>query len=110
MTGGLVSAAPHKLRVDDRTVARSLADRGGKIIGDYGSFTVLEADDALLTGANSNHLEVADDWNLIRLNAREMDTSVPQVKALRKARGAFAGRNLHLVQFAGPVKTEWLEA
>jgi hypothetical protein len=110
LTGGLVSAAPHKLRVDDPALVRTLADRGGKVIGDYGSFTVLEADDALLAGVNSNHLEVADDWNLIRLNAREMDTSAPQVKALRKTRGAFSGRNLHLVQFAGPVKTEWLEA
>lgn len=103
-------AAPHKLRVDDPALARTLAAKGAKVIGEYGAFTALEADDALLAGADSNHLEVADDWNVIRLNARELDTTAPEVKALRKPRGSFAGKTLHLVQFAGPVKVEWLEA
>jgi hypothetical protein len=109
MTSGFVSAAPHKLRVEDPALARTLAAQGGKVIGEYGAFTVLDADDALLSGANSNRVEMADDWNLVRLNAREMDTTTMEVKALRKSRGAFAGRQLHLVQFAGPVKAEWLE-
>lgn len=110
MTGGVVVAAPHKLRVDDPALARSLAAKGAKVIGEYGAFTALEADDALLAGANSNHLDIADDWNVIQLNARELDTTAPEVKALRKMRGSFAGKTLHLVQFAGPVKVEWLDA
>ena len=110
MTGGMVLAAPHKLRVDDPALARTLAAQGGEIVGEYGAFTVVEADDALLADANSNRLEVADDWNVIRLNAREMDTTAADVRALRKPRGSFAGKTLHLVQFAGPVKPEWLEA
>jgi len=106
----MVFAAPHKLRVDDPALTRTLAAKGAKVIGEYGAFTAMEADDALVAGANSNHLEVADDWNVIRLNAREMDTTAAEVKALRKPRGSFAGKMLHLVQFAGPVKVEWLEA
>ncbi|HWD91106.1 MAG TPA: S8 family serine peptidase [Verrucomicrobiae bacterium] len=103
-------AAPHKLRLEDASLARNLAAQGAKVIGDYGAFTVLEADDALLTGSATNHAEIVDDWNLIRLNSRLLDTRAPETKALRKSRGAFAGRRLHLVQFAGPVKPEWLAA
>jgi hypothetical protein len=101
-------AAPHKLRVDDPTLTRALVAQGAKVIGDYGSFSVLNADDALLADGISNRVEVADEWNLIRLNARELDTRAPEVKALRNVRGVFAGRKLHLIQFAGPVKPEWL--
>lgn len=103
-------AAPHKLRVDDPVLTRNLVAQGAKVIGDYGAFTVLEANDALLAGDVSNHVEVADDLNMIHLNAREMDTRAPEVKALRKVRGTFAGKRLHLLQFAGPVKPEWLAA
>lgn len=109
-TSGVVLAASHKVRVEDPVLARELAARGGKVIGEYGAFTVLEADDALLTGVDSNRVEVDDDWNLIRLHAQPLDTSTAQVKALRKPSSAFAGRKLHLVQFSGPVKSEWLAA
>jgi subtilase family protein len=101
-------AAPHKLRVEDPVLTRALVAQGAKVIGDYGTFSVLSADDALLSNGVSNHVEIADQWNLIRLNARRIDTSAPEVKALRKPRGAFAGKRLHLVQFAGPVKPQWL--
>lgn len=104
------SAAPHKLRVDDPAIANTIAAKGGKIIAQYGAFTVLEADDSSLAGVDTNRLRIADDWNFIRLNARLMDTRVPEIKALRKPRVAFAGKRLHLVQFAGPLKTEWFDA
>src|SRR6185437_4316524 len=96
-------AVPHKLRVEDPVVVRALVAQGARVVGDYGAFSVLVADDALLNGL-SNHVEIADDWNLIRLNTGQLDTSAPGTRALRKTRGAFAGKRLHLVQFAGPVK------
>lgn len=102
-------AASHKVRVEDPALAKTLMIGGAKVIGDYGSFKVLEVDDAQLGGAISNRVEISDDWNLIRLNAQTMDTQAAGVKALRKARGVFSGRRLHMVQFAGPVKPEWLE-
>ena len=102
-------AGSHKVRVEDPALAKSLVAQGAKIIGDYGTFRVLSADDALLANGVSNRVEIADELNLIRLNARQVDTSAPETKALRKSRGAFAGKRLHLVQFAGPVKPQWLD-
>lgn len=107
--GGVVFAAPHKLRVDPAT-AKTLVAKGATLIADYGAFSAVEADDSLLVGIDTNNVEVSDDWNLIRLNAKPLDTSTPQVKALRHTLGSFSSRMLHLVQFAGPVKPEWLEA
>lgn len=103
-------AAPHKLRVNDPALANSLVAKGAKVIGHYGAFSVLEADDAALVGTATNRLEIADRWNYIRLNAREMGTRAAEIKALRKPIGAFSGKRLHLVQFAGPIKPEWVEA
>jgi len=105
--GFSATAAPHKLRVEDPVLVRQLVAQGAKVIGDYGTFSVLNADDSLLAGI-SNRVEVADQWNLIRLNARPINTSAPAARALRKTAGAFAGKRLHLVQFAGPVKERWL--
>ena len=105
-----VLAAPHKLRINDPALAKALAAWGGKVIGDYGAFTVLEADDSLLAAGESNRVEVADNWNLIRLNAQTVDTRTAQTKALRKNLTAFTGKRLHLVHFAGPIKPEWREA
>ena len=101
-------AAPHKLRVEDPVLTKALVAQGAKVIGDYGTFSVLDADDALLANGVSNRVEVADEWNLIRLNSRELDTRTPEVKAQRNSRNVFAGKKLHLVQFAGPVKPGWL--
>jgi len=105
--GLTATAAPHKLRIEDPVLVRQLVAQGAKVIGDYGTFSVLSADDSLLGGI-SNRVEVADEWNLIRLNARPINTSAPEAKALRKTVGAFTGKRLHLVQFAGPIKERWL--
>src|SRR5262249_11705090 len=39
-----------------------------------------------------------------------LDTRQSEVQALRKSVGAFAGKRLHLIQFAGPVLPEWHDA
>ena len=105
--GFSASAAPHKLRVEDPVLVRQLVAQGAKVIGDYGTFSVLIADDSLFGGV-SNRVEVADQWNMIRLNARPINTGAPEAKAMRKSVGAFTGKHLHLVQFAGPIKERWL--
>jgi hypothetical protein len=101
-------AAPHKLRVEDPVLTRQLVAQGAKVIGDYGTFRVLKADDSLLGAGVSNRVEITDEWNLVRLNARPINTDTPEGKALRKSVGFFAGKRLHLVQFAGPIKERWL--
>ena len=109
LTFGLTAgAAPHKVRIEDPVLVRELVAQGAKVIGDYGTFSVLNADDSLLGNGVSNRVEIADQWNLIRLNARLLNTSAAEAKALRKTAGAFAGKRLHLVQFAGPIKERWL--
>ncbi|HZL42290.1 MAG TPA: S8 family serine peptidase, partial [Verrucomicrobiae bacterium] len=104
----MASGAPHKLRVTDRALAQSLLSQGARFVADYGDFEVLEADPAL-AGASTGQ-EIADQLDRIELKARLLDTRKPEIQSLRKVAGAFSGRRLHLIQFGGPVKPEWLEA
>ena len=55
-------------------------------------------------------VEVRDGYNSILLNAAHLDTSKTEVQALRKKVGAFAGKRMQLVQFAGPVQPAWRKA
>ncbi|MCW5851977.1 MAG: S8 family serine peptidase [Anaerolineae bacterium] len=48
-----------------------------------------------------------DEDNLILLNSGALDTTSPQVKALRQPLVPFEGKRLHLVHFAGPVQPDW---
>jgi len=107
---GAAWSAPHKLRVSDPAMAQSLVALGGKLIADYGGFQLVEADDSILTNLNGNRVEWSDDFDEIKLNAASLNTRAAGVLALRKSAGNFSGKRLHLVQFAGPVKPEWLAA
>src|SRR5690348_3150690 len=40
----------HKLSVSDRQLVRALTSAGARILGDYGSYVLLEADDAIVEG------------------------------------------------------------
>ncbi len=51
-----------------------------------------------------------DEYNLIKLNAAPLDTSLPQIQALRQPVAAFDGKRMHLVHFAGPVQPAWRES
>jgi hypothetical protein len=73
------------------------------LIADYGGYQLFAA-------AQTNGLQVRDDYNLILLNAARLDTSQPETQALRQPAGNFAGKRLHLVQFAGPVQPAWRKA
>jgi hypothetical protein len=123
-----------KWRVNDSTLAKSLVARGGQLIADYGGFQIIQADDAALTNLDASRMENEDEFDAIELNAVRLDTrsaSRTAGRALRKSagsprgimarestglaqgaipRGEFAGKRLHLVQFAGPVKPEWRAA
>ncbi|MEY4386236.1 MAG: hypothetical protein RLY20_1519 [Verrucomicrobiota bacterium] len=98
----------HKMRVNDPKRAQELIAEGATVIADYGSFQLLAATDAIAAKVSGDaKVESADQMNVIELNAGHLDTTKAPVKALRKARAAFNGKQLHLVQFAGPVKPEW---
>ncbi|MCC6819423.1 MAG: S8 family serine peptidase [Verrucomicrobia subdivision 3 bacterium] len=101
------AAATHKLRVKDPTLAQELLQNGGKLVADYGSFQVIETDQPNQAEGRTDRTQLADASDHLELNTGRLDTRSPLVKSLRKTRGAFPGRRLHLVQFAGPVKPEW---
>ena len=105
---GLASAQTHKLRVNDPALAKALIDQGGKLIADYGGFQLIETSEAPTTRREAEQVQNEDRLDIIELNVRHLNTRAPEVKGLRRAAGAFTGKRLHLVHFAGPIKSEWL--
>jgi hypothetical protein len=103
------SAARHKLQVRERAVAAKIAATGGRLIADYGAFLLYDAP-ASLTNFSADKVEPRDDYNAVFLNVRRLDTAQPATPALRKTVGSFAGKRLHLVQFAGPLLPAWRAA
>jgi hypothetical protein len=103
-------AAPHKVRVGDPELAGNLIARGGKLIADYGDFQIIETDSDPAIRTGSSRAELADDLDVIQLNAGRLNSRRAEVQAQRKAVAPFSGKRLHLVHFAGPVKSEWLKA
>lgn len=94
----------HKVEVHNAAAAREVEARGGTLIADYGAFRLYQVPDVNNIPYTAN---VRDNYNLVRLNAGTIDTSQKEIQAARKKASAFAGRKLHLVQFAGPVQGAW---
>jgi hypothetical protein len=93
----------HKVQTSDPAQARAIIALGGRLIADYGGYQLFET-------TQTNGLQARDDYNLILLNAARLDTSTPEIQALRSPLANFAGKRLHLVQFAGPVRPSWRQA
>src|SRR5205085_5631915 len=110
-TGYRSPAEQHKLKVSDGELARQLVARGATLVADYGSYLLLEADSATAAAlTSSDAIELSDEQNLVMLNTGAIDTTKLEARASRAPAGAFTGRRLHLIQFAGPVKSEWYDA
>lgn len=103
----LAGAGPVKIRVNDPSATQSLLAQGARLIADYGSFQLLEVES--LPPAEP-WAETVADYDVVRLNARPLNTRAATIQALRRPVPPFAGKRLHLVQFAGPVKVDWVEA
>ena len=97
----------HKVSVTDRQLVATLTSQGGRVIADYGSFVLLAVNDSV---ANSRNAQIVDENNLVLLNAARIDTTSPAAQAMRSARSAKAGKQMRLIQFAGPVRPEWYQA
>jgi hypothetical protein len=108
MAGALASIGGHKIEVHDAAAARSVVAQGGRLIADYGGFQLYDVPQ--INGNLPASVKVRDVYNSILLNAVHLDTSKPGIQALRKTEGAFAGKRMHLVQFAGPVQPVWRKA
>lgn len=109
MAFGAPVEPPQKFRVNDPALVSTLQARGARVLADYGEFHLLEVEGAVAATVGSRGSIVALP-DLIELNSGALDSRKPEVKALRKAVGTFAGRRLHLIQFIGPIKPEWREA
>lgn len=103
-------ALGHKIQVTDPAVAQEIAAEGGRLIADYGSFQLYDVASVTSELVSSAKAQIRDEYNVITLKAGHLDTTQPEAQALRKSAGAFVGKRLHLVQFAGPVQSDWHEA
>ncbi|HEY7911422.1 MAG TPA: hypothetical protein VIG62_05875, partial [Blastocatellia bacterium] len=112
--GYLSPGERHKIQISDGEAIRRLESKGARLIGDYGTFSILEVDTATAKELRKNRkAEVRDEFNLVLLNAGPIDTSSSEVQALRETSSVSAqgsGKRMHLVQFAGPIQDHWLEA
>jgi Subtilase family len=104
----------HKVLIDDPSALANVQSgtRNAIRVFDYGSFKIVEltqadADRLISSGAAKN----ADAQNLVHLNVGMVDTTTPVASALnRKSVEVGDERQLHLVQFPGPIKPEWYAA
>jgi subtilisin-like proprotein convertase family protein len=100
-----------KIRLSDAAAVREVTTAGGQLLADYGAFAVIEVNRAAARElADARAAESIEDQNRILLNAETVDTRRPAAPARRAVPAAFTGRRLHLIQWVGPVKPEWLDA
>ncbi|ADO74184.1 S8 family serine peptidase [Stigmatella aurantiaca] len=107
--GYRADASAHKVQIS-AAQAMQLEKSGAKfqVIGDYGSFKLVQADDQTLAALpGSSDVQLRDNYNDILLNAGVINTASAHGQSLRGMRPLASGKGLHIVQFAGPVKPEW---
>ncbi|WP_375772100.1 S8 family serine peptidase [Archangium gephyra] len=109
---GYRSESPfHKVQLSAQQAAE-LEKKGARVLGDYGSFKLVQVDDATLKSLPAaSDVELRDDYDHILLNAGMIDTASASAQNLRGMRKTVAttGKRFHLVHFSGPVRAEWLE-
>lgn len=100
----------HKIELRDEELVRHVLEEGGRVIADYGSYKLLEVNsDIAREIGNDDKVEFRDEYNLIMLNAGELDTTDEKLAEAKPQGLNFSGKRLHLVQFAGPVRPEWFD-
>jgi uncharacterized repeat protein (TIGR01451 family) len=105
--GELSEAAP-KVRVQNSEEREKLLRQGGRVLADYESFQLVEVEAGVAAaGGYSLSEREADE---LKLNGTVIKTRSAAALELRKQRGNFSGRHLHLLQFIGPIKPEWRAA
>ncbi|OYT70296.1 MAG: hypothetical protein CFK52_11560, partial [Chloracidobacterium sp. CP2_5A] len=82
---------------------------GATLVADYGSFQVYSSyrSDATPFG-KLDGVEIAHDFNIVHLNV-PIDTTSRGAQELSRQRLRGGGKHLHVVQFAGPTRREWLD-
>ncbi len=108
-TAATLPVGAHHVRIDhaDADAAALVRNVGGTLLFDYEAFALYTAPVLPAALADRPGVEICDQFHLVRLHAGALDTSLPAAQAARGPVGAFPGRRLHLIQFAGPVQPAW---
>ena len=85
-----------------------------ELIQNYGSYSLYRVSEAALTGMSAKvraQIRIADEMDTILLDAHPFNTQTDRldVPAQLKIAGV-QDKTLHLIQFVGPIKAEWLAA
>jgi subtilisin-like proprotein convertase family protein len=98
----------HKVSVGDRQLVEIVKSQGGRVVADYGSFVLMETSGAVADSlAKNEDAQIVDENNLVLLNTGAIDTVTAAAQSLRAVRTAAGGKQMHLIQFAGPIRPEW---
>ncbi|HEY2712138.1 MAG TPA: S8 family serine peptidase [Chthoniobacterales bacterium] len=101
----------HKVSIHDRQLVATVAAQGGRVVADYGSFVLLNVNDPLARNLQGNRgVEVVDDYNKVLLNAGAIYTQTAAGQTLRSTPSNGSGKQMRLIQFAGPIRSEWYRA
>ena len=99
----------HKVSVSNPQLAQTLQSQGSRVIADYGSSVLLEVNAAVANSlAANNSAQIVDENNLVLLNAGAIDTTAE--KPARVTSSGKSGKQMHLIQFAGPIRPDWYNA
>jgi uncharacterized protein (TIGR03382 family) len=91
-------------------VAQRILHGGGALVADYGSYQLIDVSAQGGVHADPSEVQVRDEYRFIQLNAGPIDTTSAHAATLRGIRATPSGRQLHLVQFRGPVQPGWYQA
>lgn len=90
---------------------------GITVLQDYGSYQLVQVSDSVLGQLSANQrdqLVLADEMNYLLFDARPFDTQAETLASLQLPTDLMTtdpqGNSLHLIQFVGPIKAEWLTA
>ncbi len=98
----------HKVQVSDRALIEDLKARGHRLIADYGTYALVEVDAQTAKSLRDKPgVERRDEYNLVMLNTGALDTTRPEIKALKGKPTNPRFNQLHMIQFAGPIRPEW---
>src|SRR5687767_1577061 len=75
----------HKVETSNRDVAERLQSGGARMIGDYGSYVLLDVDEATLSGPAGTSLVQRDEYNQILLNTGAIETANAAARAEARA-------------------------
>jgi hypothetical protein len=103
----------HKVIVQagDEQARASILAEGGRVLEDYGAFTLMSAPRATAEriSAESSGAAIRDDMNALLLRAGAFDTTEGEsTYASSLGESDREGEQLYIVQFVGPVKKQWL--